>query len=238
MPEIDYVSNYLRKYNIPITGIIHVGAHKFEEIPCYNHANIPSNKIIWVEANKNMIELQNKNNLIIYNYCITDKEGENIEFKITNNTASSSILDFDVNSRDYPDIKFTDTIVMKTDTIKSLYEKENIPNNFANYLHLDIQGVELLALKGAGDLLNNFDFINTEVNLLHMYKDCALLDDIDKYLQNMDFIRIETDFGPGPRKTINGEWPGEKDYTIDGWGDALYIRKSKLTPKNIGERRH
>ena len=234
MPEIDYVSNYLRKYNIPITGIIHIGAHKFEEIPCYKYANIPDNKIIWVEANKNMIELQNNKNLIIYNYCITDKEGENIEFKITNNTASSSILDLDVHAISYPDIKFIDTINMKTETIESMYTKQNIPHNFANYLHLDIQGAELLALKGANEILNNFDYINVEVNLLHMYKDCPLVDDIDRYLQDRDFIRIETDFGPGPCKTITGEWPGERDYTIDGWGDALYIRKSKLTTKNIG----
>ena len=50
------------------------------------------------------------------------------------------------------------------------------------------------------------------------------------------FLRIETDFGPGPRKTITGVWPGAHDFTIDAWGDALYIRKSKLNTENIGER--
>lgn len=235
MPETNYVSNYLRKYNIPITGILHIGAHKFEELPCYKYANIPDDKIIWVEANKNIIELHNKNNSIVYNYCITDKEGESIEFNVSNSTACSSVLNFDVHSRDYPGVKFINSINMKTDTIKSMYTKEKIPYNFANYLHLDIQGAELYALKGADEILNNFDFINTEVNLLHMYKDCPTLDEIDRYLQEKDFIRIETDFGPGPRKTITGEWPGERDYTIDGWGDALYIRKSKLTKENIGE---
>jgi len=237
MPEIDYVSNYLRKYNIPITGILHIGAHKFEEIPCYKHAQIPGNKIIWVEANENMIKLQNNDNLIIYNCCITDKEGDTVTFKLSNNTASSSILDLHVHSRDYPGIKFVDEVVMKTDTIKSLYDKEKISYDFANYLHLDIQGAELSALKGCGEILSNFDYINTEVNLLEMYKNCPLLDDIDRYLQDRDFIRIESDFGPGPRKTKTGEWPGERDYTIDGWGDALYIRKSKLNRTSIGENR-
>ena len=69
-----------------------------------------------------------------------------------------------------------------------------------------------------------------------MYKDCALLYEIDEYLLKYNFIRIETDFGPGPRKTIDAKWPGKRDYTIDAWGDALYIKKSKLTDKNIGEK--
>ena len=82
-----------------------------------------------------------------------------------------------------------------------------------------------------------YDYINTEVNLLQVsYKDCALLHEIDEYLLKYNFIRIESDFGPGPRKTMDGNWPGKRDYTIDAWGDALYIKKSKLTDKNIGER--
>lgn len=236
MPEIEYVNNIIRKYNIPITGVIHVGAHKFEELPCYNYANITNDKIIWIEANKKLIDNCTNKSIMVKNYCVSDKDNEEIEFNISNATGSSSILELELHKKHYPGIIFTDKVKMKTKTIKTIYKDEKIPNNFANFLHLDIQGVELKALKGCGDLLNVYDYINTEVNLLPMYKDCALLYEIDEYLLKYNFIRIETEFGPGPRKTIDAKWPGKRDYTIDAWGDALYIKKSKLTDKNIGER--
>ena len=67
-----------------------------------------------------------------------------------------------------------------------------------------------------------------------MYKDCALLDEIDDYLSKYGFLRVEIDLGPGPNKIDKN---GNRDYIIDGWGDALYIKKKIITPKNIGENR-
>ena len=75
-----------------------------------------------------------------------------------------------------------------------------------NYWHLDIQGAELLALKGAGDLLNAVDVIVTEVNTVEMYKGNPLIGDIDKYLGDRGFERALTDM------------------TDHGWGDALYVK--------------
>ena len=159
MPKLEYVNNIIRKYNIPITGIIHVGAHKFEELVCYNYANITNDKIIWIEANKNLIDNMTDKSIIVKNYCVSDKDNEEIELNISNSTASSSILELDLHKKHYPDIIFTNKIKMKTKTIKTIYKDEKIPDNFANFLHLDIQGVELRALKGCGDLLNMYMII-------------------------------------------------------------------------------
>ena len=38
------------------------------------------------------------------------KEGESIEFNVSNSTACSSVLNFDVHSRDYPGVKFINSI--------------------------------------------------------------------------------------------------------------------------------
>jgi len=64
----------------------------------------------------------------------------------------------------------------------------------------------LLALKGLGDLLDNFDFIYTEVNEKEIYLDCVLLKDLDIYLSNLGFNR----------KYLN---------TLNSYGNALYIKK-------------
>jgi hypothetical protein len=50
--------------------------------------------------------------------------------------------------------------------------------------------------------------IYTEVNTEHVYKDCALIGDIDEYLGRFGFTRVETNM-----------------YLNCGWGDAFYIRK-------------
>ena len=96
MPERDFVINILRKYNIPITGVLHIGAHKFEEAMCYACAGIPVDKVKWIEANNDMITQYSMPNWCVYNYCVTDKEGDDVSFKISNSTASSSVLNFDV----------------------------------------------------------------------------------------------------------------------------------------------
>ena len=58
-----------------------------------------------------------------------------------------------------------------------MYKYDKIPNDFANFLNIDIQGAELLALKGMGSLISYFDYIYLEVNKAHVYKKCALVNE-------------------------------------------------------------
>lgn len=88
-----------------------------------------------------------------------------------------------------------------------MYYEDNIPYDFANFRNIDIQGAELLALKGMTKVINNYDYIYLEVNKEHLYKDCALIDEIDSFLNTFNFTRVET------------------FWTDYNWGDALYIKK-------------
>jgi hypothetical protein len=72
---------------------------------------------------------------------------------------------------------------------------------------MDVQGYELEVLKGGQEILNNIDYIITEVNRKELYKACVLVDELDSFLENYNMIRVETD------------WVG------DSWGDAFYIKK-------------
>ncbi len=89
--------------------------------------------------------------------------------------------------------------------LKSILPKYNIDFNFLN---LDIQGAELKALKGMEEYLNKVDYIYTEVNEDYVYKDCALVNELDEYLKLFGLYRVET------------KWC--ENYK---WGDALYIRQ-------------
>ena len=74
-------------------------------------------------------------------------------------------------------------------------------------MNLDIQGVELKAIKSMEKYLPNIKYIYTEANTEEVYKGCDLLTDIDQYLETHGFKRIETSI-----------------YKQYGWGDAFYSR--------------
>ena len=196
------------KYNMKVNGILHVGAHDCEELDAYVNAGCTNNKIIWVEGNPNLVKhIQNKYKVIIKECVVSNEDDKECSFNITNNGQSSSILELGTHKNYYPHISYIETLKLKTKRIDTLYKEEKIDPNFANFLNIDIQGAELLAFQGMGDLLNNFDYIYLEVNREHLYKKCCLVDELDSFLDKFKFKRIET------------------IWTDANWGDAIYIKE-------------
>lgn len=194
----------VKKYRLNISGILHIGAHECEEKGDYNNYGISDNKIIWIEGNPVIANKMTEKVKNVYNVLISDKE-EEVEFIITNNGQSSSILELETHKKEHPHVFEIERKKLKTITISSFLETYNI-SPFFNFINLDIQGAELLALKGMGDLLKNIDYIYSEVNEKYLYKNCALIKEIDEYLSQYGFKRIETSMTP------------------HGWGDAFYMR--------------
>jgi len=195
----------VKKYNINFKGILHVGAHECEELNGYENY-ISREKILWVEAMKDKVDLCKEKypGINIEQAVISDKI-ETVKFNISNNGQSSSILDFGLHSIHHPDVLFVNSIEIETKLLKDIICNYNIDYNFIN---LDIQGVELNALKGMEEYLHKIDYIYTEVNSDYVYKNCCLITEIDEYLQKFGFIRAETSWAGNTRG-----------------GDAFYIRK-------------
>ena len=202
--------NLVQKYNLKINGILHIGAHLCEELSWYNNFGIGNDKIIWVEANPKLAKenMDRDNSIIIKNFICTDTDDGSSILNISNNDQSSSILEFGTHSKNHPQVVYVDTIEVTNRRIDTMYKIDNIPNNFANFLNIDIQGAELLALKGTGNILNNFDYIYLEVNNDYVYKKCALINEIDDYLKTFKFKRIDV------------------SWTEANWGDAFYIKET------------
>ncbi len=197
----------VNKYNITFKGILHVGAHECEELNDYEKY-ISRDKILWVEGLPDKIELcKNKYPGINIENAIVSDVVENVVFKVSNNGQSSSILDFGLHSTYYPCVHYTSLFEGTTSLLKDIIPKYDIECNFLNF---DIQGAELKALKGMEEYLHNVDYLYSEVNSDYVYKDCALVNELDEYLKQFDLIRIET------------VWTGNK------WGDSFYIKKSLI----------
>ena len=195
-----------------VRGIIHVGAHDCEERIKYliNFHSVTDNDIIWIDAYKNKVEeIKQKNPTIrIFNECISNKDNENVVFKLTNNIQSSSFLNLKEHLTEHPDIYEIEKIEMKTKCVKTFYDENNFRYDQFNFMNLDIQGAELLALEGSHEILNYIDYIYIEVNNKELYENCPLLDDIDNYLNKYNFKRIQMYM------------------THHGWGDAFYVKNS------------
>jgi FkbM family methyltransferase len=196
------------KYGKP-KGVIHIGAHLMEERADYQFHGLYNT--VWVEANPRIFErIQYVNRSSagekVYNYAISNIDNHLYEFHITNNGESSSILELDKHREHHPHIHVSETITVPSKRMDTLIKENAIDMRNYDFLNLDIQGAELMALQGFGEQLAQLKYIYTEVNINHLYKDCALMSDIDDYLVNYGFSRVETHM------------------TQFEWGDALYVK--------------
>ena len=199
----------IKKYKSKIKGIYHIGAHRMEENNYYFDLGI--NRVLWFEANPKLVE-EFKPNLIyismqeIYNELLSDTDGDLVEFYITNNNASSSMLKLKEHKKYYPQITVSEIIKLKTKKMCTFIREESIDTKKYNFINVDVQGAELKVIKGFEEYLDTIDLIYTEVNNEELYEGCPMMSEIDDFLAPHNFKRVETLM------------------TSANWGDALYAR--------------
>lgn len=203
------------KYKIKVKGILHVGAHKCEELKSYLQIGIKIENIYWIEAQPELVYMNKINNpsLKIYQALIDEEDDKELVFNITKNdhtgdSQSSSILEFGSHETSHPQVKMVDKKIMKTSRLETVIERKYIDMEEVNFICLDIQGVELRALKSMEKYLQNIDYIYTEVNTEEVYKNCDQMDDLTEYLKKFDFKLVDS-----------------RIYKQYGWGDAFYVKE-------------
>ncbi len=195
-------------HRISPRGIIHVGAHEGAELPWYQSCGFQ--KILFIEANPAVFEKLRKNaggaaGVTVVNRAVTDKAGP-VRLHVTNFDESSSILPVETHLQHYPDIEEVQSVTVEGSTLDALLEENGVDPAEFNFLAMDIQGAELLALRGAPGTLAHIQVIITEVNFEELYRGCAQIDDIDLLLESHGFERVNT-------------------YSIHrAWGDAVYVK--------------
>tara|TARA_B110000003_G_scaffold202922_1_gene201646 strand:- start:57861 stop:58589 length:729 start_codon:yes stop_codon:yes gene_type:complete len=207
---LDY---FLENFSKEINGIIHVGAHSGQEVLKYKAYDkkiilFEPQKSIYKELLKNVASLQE---VQCYNIGLGSVKKKSTLFKSNENEGkSSSVLTPELHLKVQPNISFTDSEEIKIERFDSL-EVETL-----NFVTLDVQGFELEVLKGFGEELKKVEFIFTEINTRYLYKNNALVSDIDKYLEKFGFFRIFTNVD-----------------CFNYFGDAFYIKETnKLYSQN------
>jgi len=216
---IDF-STIIRKYGRP-TGILHVGANTGQEAVIYDGNGVK--KVVWIEALPEVYE-KLLNNLVKYTYqiainaCVHEMDGKEVMFYESNNEAqSSSFLELGTHKTAHPEVHYVKEHKMTTVRLDTLLNNsasieyrgiKGFDFSDLDMLAMDIQGAEMLALKGLGDKINQFKYVYLEVNTNEVYKGCALMPEIDKYLKSFGFEKKD-----------------EKIFKSWGWGDCLWIKK-------------
>lgn len=163
-----------------------------QSIEFYN--TFPNAKIYAFECNPNTIEICKKN---IENYsdritliegAVCDYDGEikfypiNQEKTITTwedgNPGASSI--FKSNGKYTVEKYIQDEITTNCHRLDTIIDKYNIPK--VDIIWMDLQGAELLALKGMGNYLRNVKYIHTEVSYKEMYTGQVMFNELNDYI--------------------------------------------------------
>jgi FkbM family methyltransferase len=176
-----------------VGGVIHVGANSGQERDTYRNLGL---RVLWIEAIAEVFQVLEKN---ITGYpgqravqaLLADDDGRSYEFNIANNEgASSSIYDFGGHIEIWPSISFIGKRTLLSSRLDTLLRQQRL--SIAQYpaLVLDVQGAELLVLKGAGKLLHSFRFLKAEAANFEGYIGCAKLDDLDAYVSKFGFREV------------------------------------------------
>jgi FkbM family methyltransferase len=198
-----------RAHGVQPRGVVHVGAHEGQELELYRRMGLAA--ILFIEANPAVFARLEANvgaadGVVLANVAITDHVGP-VALHVTSGDQSSSILTLHRHATYYPGIVEDAVVEVPGITLDALLAERNLAPASFNLLNIDIQGAELLALKGAEELLRHIAAINVEVNFEELYAGCAQIDELDDFLAARGFRRVAT------------ACPFHRS-----WGDAFYIR--------------
>lgn len=202
----------LKKCNLKVKGIVHCGANTGQERHVYNEMGV--DKVVWIEAILEIAKelaanIEQYPNQIAVNACLGETDDREVVFNVSNNESqSSSYLELGTHKIAHPEVHYVRHFKTTTVTLKYLLKEIGIEIDKGWLLCADLQGSELDMLKGAGDLLDRFDFCYLEVNEAQLYVGCALKHEVEDYLKQFGFIPMD--------EFIYEQWH---------WGDEFFIKQ-------------
>lgn len=172
-------------------GVVHVGANTGQERELYDGLAL---RVLWIEPLPDVFatleaNLQGISRQRAICALLTDRVGATYKFNVAGNGgASSSILEFKEHKKIWPDVGYVGVIEMQSTTLDSLFVDEGIDANGYDALVLDVQGAELLVLRGALESLLRFKYVKVEVADFEAYAGCCRTEDIAAFMAENGFV--------------------------------------------------
>ncbi|MEB3279447.1 MAG: FkbM family methyltransferase [Lyngbya sp.] len=202
-----------QQHRLTLRGIIHIGAYEGKDLKRYPTPDTA--KILLIEANPKAVEylqanFADKPNVIISQTAIAN-HNHPVTLNLTSIESNSSILPLTGYREIYPNLKVTQQITLESRSLDTLLSELNLRPVDFNFLYLDIQGAELLALQGATQLLKYIEAIYTTVSYENLFDGGALIDEMDAFLAENQFVRV-----------------AEANPYHPAWGEVFYLREYLL----------
>jgi FkbM family methyltransferase len=207
-----------QEHEVQPRGVIHIGAHEGQEVDLYQ--SLGADKLLLIEANPAVFQrlkakVAGMPNVIAVNCAISDRNGT-IDLRVNSFDHSSSILPLKQHKDLFPTLLEVGTVTVPSYTLDSLMAQLNLNPQEFNFINIDIQGAELIALRGATQTLQHIDAICSEINFAELYEGCALVGELDAFLKTCGFDRVAT---------IQPHRPD--------WGDGFYVKSKNPAQKNL-----
>ena len=144
--------NYLKnKYSLEVSHIVHVGAHKGEEVKDYKKI-LKMSESLFLNL-KNLFKYLQTNfgsdKIFLYNFALGSTNDFSNMFMADNESQSSSFYKPLHHLTEHPEIKFTED-----DTNFEIKVLDNLGITNIDFLNIDTQGYEMEVLKGAVNTLS------------------------------------------------------------------------------------
>jgi len=133
-----------------------------------------------------------------------DSTGSN--FNRYNKSSSLFKPELEETQKYWPTLSFDETIEVQTDKLENYCMEKSI--NSIDFIHMDVQGAEIMVLRGAGRLVNQIKSVWLELGDVPLYQGQPLRNEVDTFMKDHGFIKIL-----------------ESEALADVYGDALYVNK-------------
>lgn len=187
------------------TTIVHVGAHWGQEASLY--ASWGADRVIWIEADpetaaqlrqhvaaleaaprglRARLLAQTPTRHIVIEALVGDVDGNPTDFYVFSNDGESSSIfrkAADANERHAAIVETGMVRRLFMRSLDSLLPENGVDLEEVDILVLDVQGAELLCLKGATRLLSHVQLLETEVATRRWYEGGVLLPELDDWLK-------------------------------------------------------
>lgn len=149
----------------------------------------------------------------IEHFYVSSGQPQNVQASDWNfGNKSSSLLEPSTYLKENSFLTFKDKIEVETITLKSFCQKQKVTG--IDFIHMDVQGAELMVLEGAKDFISSVKAIWLEVSKINFYKDQPLVEDIKEFMEKNQFTLL-------------------KDELYSEQGDQLYISKLHFSTLKI-----
>jgi FkbM family methyltransferase len=195
------IDRYLARHGCRPRGIVHVGAHRGGELGAY--LALRPQRIVWVEADPDLVQglrataasARGDTEQVVIHALITDRDGDETAFRrYTNDGGSSSVFaSTELLRSRFPGVEETgEVLTLRSRRLDSVLREAGLEPADVDVLVFDVQGAELMALRGAGEYLDAAAFIESEISTEEIYRGAPLAPELEAFLASAGFERVTT----------------------------------------------